>query len=111
GWGRPLAGRGGARLSARFGAVGGKAERTLSWLDESLVADLSRDGRFLLFSEVGGGGGSRGAIYLRPTGGGDAVRLGEGFALALSPEGTWARTMESRTPPRLILLPAGAGQP
>ncbi|PYQ65676.1 MAG: hypothetical protein DMF54_10375 [Acidobacteria bacterium] len=109
--GRILFTRESARLSARFGAVGGKTERTLSWLDESLVADLSRDGRFLLFSEVGGGGGSRGAVYLRPTGGGDAVRLGEGFALALSPDGTWALTMDASTPPRLILLPAGVGQP
>jgi dipeptidyl aminopeptidase/acylaminoacyl peptidase len=109
--GRLLFTRESARLSARFGVVGGKPERTLSWLDESLVADLSRDGRSLLFSEVGGGGGARGAVYLRPTSGGEAVRLGEGFALALSPDATWALTMEAGTPPRLILLPAGVGQP
>ena len=109
--GRFLFTRESARLSARFGVVGAKAERTLSWLDESLVADLSRDGQSLLFSEVGGGGGARGAVYLRPTSGGDAVRLGEGFALALSPDGAWALTMDASTPPRLILLPAGVGEP
>jgi eukaryotic-like serine/threonine-protein kinase len=109
--GRLLFTRESARLSARFGVVGGKAERTLSWLDESLVADLSKDGQSLLFSEVGGGGGARGAVYLRPTSGGEAVRLGEGFALALSPDGTWALTMDASTPPRLILLPTGVGQP
>jgi WD40 repeat protein len=109
--GRLLFTRESARLSVRSGIVGEKAERTLSWLDESLVADLSRDGRSLLFSEVGGGGGAHGAVYLRPVSGGEAVRLGEGFALALSPDGTWALTMDSSTPPRLILLPAGVGQP
>jgi Tol biopolymer transport system component len=109
--GRLLFTRESARLSARSGVVGEKAERTLSWLDESLVADLSPDGRNLLFSEVGGGGGARGAVYLRPVSGAEAVRLGEGFALALSPDGTWALTMDAGTPPRLILLPTGVGQP
>jgi WD40 repeat protein len=108
--GRLLFTRENARLSARSGVVGEKAERTLSWLDESVVADLSRDGRSLLFSEVGGGGGSRGAVYIRPTSGAEAVRLGEGFALALSPDATWALTMDT-TQPRLILLPTGVGEP
>jgi eukaryotic-like serine/threonine-protein kinase len=109
--GRLLFTRETARQNARSGIVGEKTERTLSWLDESIVADLSRDGRTLLFSEIGGGGGARGAVYLRPTSGAEAVRLGEGFALALSPDANWALTMNVGTPPRLILLPTGVGQP
>jgi dipeptidyl aminopeptidase/acylaminoacyl peptidase len=109
--GRLLFTRESPRLIARFGVVGEKAERTLSWLDESVVAALSTDGRSLLFSEIGGGGGAHGAVYIRPTSGGDAVRLGEGTALALSPDGTWALTMDASRPPRLVLLPTGVGQP
>ncbi|HMA17616.1 MAG TPA: hypothetical protein VKS03_04175, partial [Thermoanaerobaculia bacterium] len=69
------------------------------------------DGRTLLFNEIGGGGGSRGAVYVRATSGGDAVRLGDGHALALSPDGKWALTMDASTPPKLTLLPTGVGQP
>jgi serine/threonine protein kinase len=109
--GRLLFTRENVRLHALVGAEGEKEERALSWLDESLVADLSPDGRTLLFSETGGGGGSRGAVYVRATSGGEAVRLGEGFGLALSPDGKWALTMDASTPPRLTLLPTGVGQP
>jgi Tol biopolymer transport system component len=109
--GRLLLTRETVRLSAVAGVSGEKSERNLSWLDESVVGDLSADGRHLLFSEIGGGGGARGAVYLRATTGSDAVRLGEGNALALSPDGNWALTMDASTPPRLILLPTGVGQP
>jgi Tol biopolymer transport system component len=109
--GRMLFTRESVRLSAVAGIEGEKEERSLSWLDESLVGDLSPDGRTLLFSETGGGGGSRGAVYVRATSGSDAVRLGEGFGLALSPDGKWALTMDASAPPRLTLLPTGVGQP
>ncbi|HSE63164.1 MAG TPA: protein kinase [Thermoanaerobaculia bacterium] len=109
--GRLLFTRETVRLNALAGIEGESGERTLTWLDESLVADLSSDGRTLLLSEIGGGGGARGAVYVRATSGGDAVRLGEGGALALSPDGKWALTVEASTPPRLTLLPTGVGQP
>jgi eukaryotic-like serine/threonine-protein kinase len=109
--GRLLFTRENVRLNAIAGTEGENGERTLTWLDESMVADLSRDGRTLLFSEIGGGGGSLGAVYMRATSGGDAVRLGDGYSLALSPDGNWALTMDTSTPPHLNLLPTGVGQP
>jgi serine/threonine protein kinase len=109
--GRLLFTRETVRLNAIVGVEGESVERTLTWLDESMVADLSHDGRTLLFSEIGGGGGSRGAVYVRATSGGEAVRLGEGFGLALSPDGKWALTTDTTTPPHLTLLPTGVGQP
>ena len=109
--GRLLFTRETVRLNALIGIEGESSERTLTWLDESMVADLSSDGRTLLFNEIGGGGGSRGAVYVRATSGGDAVRLGDGHALALSPDGKWALTMDASTPPKLSLLPTGVGQP
>ena len=86
-------------------------ERNLSWLDGSLVADLSRDGRLVLLTEIGQGGGRNNSVYLRTTDGGPAVRLGEGRALALSPDGRWAATVPDVGAPYLDLLPTGAGQP
>jgi hypothetical protein len=108
--GRMLFAREDVRILTVAGTDGGKTERLVSWLDESIAADLSADGAHVLLSEVGGGGGEKGGVYLRPTSGGDAVRLGEGQGLALSPDGQWALAM-SNDRPELVLLPTGVGQP
>ena len=86
------------------------AERTLSWLDWSFVVGVSHDARQLLFFEAGAGGGSKFPIFLRPTDGGAAVHIGDGIALALSPDGNSVLTLSRATPPRLQLLPTGVGQ-
>jgi Tol biopolymer transport system component len=87
-------------------------ERDLSWLDYSNAKDLSPDGRTLLFSEDGEGGGAAYAVYLRRTDGTPAIRLGEGKATALSPDGRWALAIRvEQTPHRLIALPTRAGEP
>jgi dipeptidyl aminopeptidase/acylaminoacyl peptidase len=104
-----------ARESSREGIVGrppgAEAERDLSWHDWSRPVDLSADGTFMLFDETGEGGGSTYAVYLRTTDGAAAVRLGDGHALALSPDGKWALSTPHRTPAELVLLPTGAGEP
>jgi len=92
-------------------------ERDLSWLDYSYPAELSADGKTLLFDEEGGGGSlaySKGftyAVYVRKTDGSPAVLLGEGGAVALSPDGKWALEAMPGAPSQLKLLPTGAGQP
>jgi len=86
------------------------AERDLSWFDWSTAADLSADGRKLLFYEWGAGVAGNPTVYLRDTRGGDAVRLGDGRALALSPDGQWALAVRAGPPSRLVLLPTGAGE-
>jgi Tol biopolymer transport system component len=90
---------------------GDPSERNLSWLDRSIPADLSTDGTVLLFTETGMGGGPKRAVYKRRTDGSPAVRLGEGLALALSPDGLWALSLPSNEASQLVLLPTGAGQP
>jgi hypothetical protein len=107
--GRFLFAREDVRILTIGGFDGGKTERLVSWLDESIAADLSADGRYVLLSEIGGGGGAKGAVYLRPTDGGDAIRLGDGHGLALSPDGQWA-LVTSNERPELILHPTGVGQ-
>jgi len=94
-------------------------ERELSWLDYSYPADLSADGKTLLFDEEGGGGalsysksgGLSYAVYIRKTDGSPAVLLGEGGARALSPDGKWVITVTQGSPWQLKLLTTGAGEP
>jgi dipeptidyl aminopeptidase/acylaminoacyl peptidase len=91
---------------------GGQKERDLSWFDGPFVRDISADGSMLLFDEEAEGGGADGTIYLRKTDGSPAVKIGEGIALALSPDGRFAvARRRDTTPPRLVLLPTGVGEP
>jgi eukaryotic-like serine/threonine-protein kinase len=91
-------------------AAGATSERDLSWFDWSTAAGLSADGKKLLFYEWGEGVAGNPTVYLRDTTGGDAIRLGEGRALALSPDGKFALALQKGPPPTLILLPTGTGE-
>jgi len=84
-------------------------ERDLSWFDTSIAADLSADGTVLLFTEGGEGSAGGPTVYLRKTDGSSAVRLGEGSALALSPDGRWALSTTNNNS-ELHLLPTGVGE-
>jgi Tol biopolymer transport system component len=92
-------------------APGETEERDLTWLDWSQPTMLSEDGRMLLISEQGEGGGPGYGVFLRRTDGSPAVRLGTGEAIALSPDGKWviAQKMDPE-PAQFLLLPTGAGQ-
>lgn len=82
-------------------------EEDFAWFDWSMAADLSSDGTTLLFNETREGGGNRSSIYLRKTDGSLPVRLGDGFADALSPDGKWALAHSGG---KLVLLPTGSGE-
>jgi hypothetical protein len=88
---------------------GASKERDLTWLGLSSLADLSEDGDRVLFAERPEGGTEGGFTYLRKTDGSPAVRLGQGEALALSPDGKWALARRT-SPSRLVLLPTGVGE-
>jgi Tol biopolymer transport system component len=87
------------------------AERDLTWLDFSLPADISPDGKTVLFTEVGEGGGKTSSVYLRNIDGSPAVRLGDGQALALSPDGKSVLISFPGAADRFVLLPTGTGEP
>jgi Tol biopolymer transport system component len=92
---------------------GSSQERNLSWLGDSRAADLSRDGRQLLFYEISGGSSKSAetfVTYLRKTDGADPKLLGEGKALALSPDERWALVFRPSPEPHLALLPTGVGE-
>jgi Tol biopolymer transport system component len=109
--GRALVIRSIDRMSITAFAPGDTEEKDLSWLDLTEAMDLSDDGKNLVFSEVGEGGGATYGVYLRKTDGSPAVRLGDGDAQALSPDGKWVLGIHLSAPARLDLLPTGAGQP
>jgi serine/threonine protein kinase/dipeptidyl aminopeptidase/acylaminoacyl peptidase len=101
------------------GMVAGETkQRDLSWLDYSYPAGLSPDGKTLLFDEEGGGGslaysksgGLSYAVYIRKTDGSPAVLLGEGGALALSPDGKSVISQTNDSSAQLRLLTTGAGE-
>ncbi len=71
---------------------------------------LSDDGRTLLITEEGEGGGAGYGVFLRKTDGSPAVRLGTGEGLALSADGRWVLAQKlDPAPAQLLLLPTGAG--
>ena len=110
--GRVLVNRVNFRSGINCLAPGQTAERELSWFDASEVDDMSADGETILITEFGEGGGiERWGVYLRKTTGEPAVRLGDGQAFALSPDGSMALTMSLGTPPEIVLLPTRAGEP
>jgi Tol biopolymer transport system component len=87
-----------------------KADEDLSWHDWNLVRDISPDGQFVLFEDASEAAGPDYAVAFRRIDGALPVQLGEGSAGGLSPDGKWAISTSMKQPPRLTLLPIGAGQ-
>jgi Tol biopolymer transport system component len=108
--GRWLVTRDDSRSKISVLVSGTSAERDLSWLDASYNPILSRDGRSLLFTDDSATAGPNYAVCLRKTDGGPVVRLGEGDAFDLSPDGKSALAIVY-APPQLVILPTGAGEP
>ncbi|MGA9391065.1 MAG: WD40 repeat domain-containing serine/threonine protein kinase [Candidatus Sulfotelmatobacter sp.] len=98
-----------SRIGIRGVTPGGKEERELGWFGWSLLSDLSRDGHKILFTEAGDGGGPNYTVFLRDTDGSPPVRIGEGDAMCISPDGKWAITKPPKGGP-LNLVPTGAGE-
>ncbi len=91
-------------------APGASTERDLSWLDSSYHPHISADGQWLLFSDTSEAAGHNYALLFRKTDGSPAVRLGEGIAEGLSPDGAWALSIVPGPPAQLVLYPTGAGE-
>jgi serine/threonine protein kinase/sugar lactone lactonase YvrE len=110
--GRVLVDQSNARVGFLALMPGETKERDLSHLEWSNFPRLFEDGQSVAFTEQGEAGGPGYSVYLRKLDGSAAVRLGEGNAVAVSPDGKWVLTNQVRTTPStLVLLPTGAGQP
>lgn len=88
----------------------GPGERDITLFDWGIPRALSTDGLWVLFDETGEGGGAKGAVFLRNTDGSPAVRLSDGVAGTLSPDGKWALAMsiDART---IFLASTHVGEP
>jgi DNA-binding winged helix-turn-helix (wHTH) protein/Tol biopolymer transport system component len=96
-------------MAGRFDREPG--ERDLSWFDWTGAEDVSADGKLILFDESGDGGGANWSVYLHRATDGSTLRLGEGHALALAPDGRSAVTLKANDRQRLAILPIGEGPP
>ncbi|HYS52553.1 MAG TPA: protein kinase [Thermoanaerobaculia bacterium] len=105
--GRILLSNGMWRAALEYQAPGDLTERDLSWLDWSMLADLSADGRTILFSEGREGGGSNSSIYLRRADAPTPVKIGDGYGDALSPNG---KLVLGHVGSKLVVLPTGSGE-
>lgn len=110
--GRVLVSLNSKRLAMAFTTLGrqDKADTDLSWHDWNSVRDISADGQFVLFEDASEAAGPNYAVAIRRTDGTLPVQLGEGSSGGLSPDGKWAIATSMTQPPRLTLLPIGAGQ-
>jgi Tol biopolymer transport system component len=83
-------------------------ERDLTWFDLSDLVAMSADGSTVLFTERSAAAGKAGAYFLRKTDGSAAVKLGDGVAYDLSPDGQSVLAHPEGSP-GLVLVPTGAG--
>ena len=100
-----------ARMGCSCLAPGEVQPRELSWLDGSAPEALSRDGGWVLLSEMLRGAGKNGSIYLRKTDGSDAIRLGDGYGEDLSADGNWILETPVGSRQHWMIVPTGPGTP
>ncbi len=108
--GRVLLTRESPRVGVRAMLQADTRERDMSFLDYSFAADLTPDASVLLFDEEGEAGGANYTVFVRKADGSPVVRLGEGNAMAISPDGKWALSMLPVPNSPFILLPTGTGE-
>jgi eukaryotic-like serine/threonine-protein kinase len=107
--GRVLVVLGSKRLAMSFSTLGGKGDVELSWHDWNVAKDISPDGKFVLFEDDSEQEPDY-AVVMHRLDGSLPVRLGDGSAGALSPDGNWAISFTGK-PTQITLLPTGPGQP
>ena len=84
-------------------------ERDLSWLDFSIISDLSPDENNLAFFEPGEASGTSVFAYMRKTDGSPAVRLGNCSSPKFSPDHKWV-LCANLAGDGLQVLPTGVGE-
>jgi serine/threonine protein kinase len=107
--GRVLVSLNSSRLAMEYTTLGNKAGVDLAWHDWNSARDISRDGQFVLFEDASEAAGPNYAVVVRKVDGALPVRLGDGNAGGLSPDGKWAISISPILKPQIKLLPIGAG--
>lgn len=107
--GRWLVTRNDDHLSIRALLPGQSAEREFSWLGAAIGSSLSRDGRLILFTDQSQSAGTNYSVNIRKADGSPALRLGEGAAVAFSPDGTRVLAQLFNPAQLAVVYPVGAG--
>jgi eukaryotic-like serine/threonine-protein kinase len=81
-------------------------ERQLSWADSTDLSSISDDGRQVVFTTISN---NERFTCIQPTDGAPPLKLGRGYALALSPDRKWVLSRPDEYRDALSLLPAGPG--
>ncbi|HEY3055890.1 MAG TPA: protein kinase [Thermoanaerobaculia bacterium] len=109
--GRALVSQGASRMRMFVHTPDTPGDRELSWLDWSVLRDITPDGRRVLFDESGEGAGKTASLYMRDTDGSPAIRLGDGLGFSFSPDGRAAvATRLTPEPAQLVIYPTGVGE-
>ncbi len=109
--GRVLISLNSQRLAMGYTTLDSNQDIDLSWHDSNSARDISHDGQFLLFEDSSEAAGPGYAVAIRKVDGTLPIRLGEGSAGGLSPDGQWAVSVSTSQTRQITLLPTGAGQP
>jgi Tol biopolymer transport system component len=91
-------------------AAGQTRERDVSWLDLTFPLAFTADGKTVLLTEENTSLGPTYSTGVRGTDGSPAVRLGDGSAQDISPDGKWALAIVPSKPERVVMYPMGPGQ-
>ena len=84
----------------------GQHERPFSWTDRTDLGALSDDGQQVVFTAYSN---QRISTFIEPTNGSPPVKLGLGYALALSHDSKWVLSRPDDYREGLFLLPVGPG--
>jgi eukaryotic-like serine/threonine-protein kinase len=111
--GQVLLGTGSSSLNILGAAAGENTERDLSCQDSGMVRAISDDGSMIVANITGESGGTKGAMYLRKMDGSAPVRIADGHAFFLSPDGQTISGFEPdpKGNKRFLLFPTGTGEP
>jgi serine/threonine protein kinase/Tol biopolymer transport system component len=88
---------------------GRNAETDISFIGGAIGPLMSGDGRQVAFSDVSSFAGDLYSTMMRSSEGSAAIRLGEGFLLAMSRDKQWVLSSVPSAPVKLMLHPTGAG--
>ncbi len=92
---------------------GATRERNLSWLDISVLGDMSSDGKQILLAEEDIPSQTNTEVCcagIRDMAGSPVTRLGDGIGGRFSADGKWVTTLTLGKPPKISVVPLAAGE-
>jgi hypothetical protein len=98
------------RMETSTRAGGPREAVDLSWLDWSLVRDVSADGTMVLFDESGMGAGNAPGSFIRSIDGGPAIRIADGMSTSITEDGRYVLANDVGGDTGFSVVPAGVGK-